>query len=217
MTKQIEHGSSHLRASDYFVCPITLSLGRRFIAQYHYSKGCSNTAVYMHGLFRVKGNELVGVAQWLPPTKVAAESVNKENWQQVLALSRLAVHPSVPTNGASFLMGRSIRLIQKDNKWQTLVTYADDFMGHSGQIYKATNWEYVGKMKGSPRWEDKDGRQVARKSTTSRTDAQMKELGYVNVGVYDKHKFVKHLKLKKQPSYKSLSNDDLQGDLFIAC
>lgn len=207
---------THLKATEYFVCSIPLAVGRRFIAQHHYSKGCSNTAVYMHGLFRARDNQLLGVAQWLPPTKVAAQSVNKDNWQQVLALSRLAVHPSVPTNGASFLMGRSIRLIQQANKWQTLVTYADDFMGHSGQIYKATNWEYLGRMKGSPRWEDGDGRQVARKSTVSRTDAQMRELGYVMVGSFDKHKFVKHLKIRNIPSLCGLEKDMRQGDLFVA-
>ena len=63
---------------------------------------------------------LLGVAQWLPPTRVAAESVNKENWQRVLSLTRLAVHPLVPTNGASFLLGRSIRIIRNERSYHHL-------------------------------------------------------------------------------------------------
>lgn len=184
---------THLRASDYEVRPVPLKDGRAFIVAHHYSKGCSNTAVYVHGLFRKDDNVLLGVAQWLPPTRVAAESVNREQWKRVLSLTRLAVHPDVPTNGASFLMGRSIKMIKAEGKWVSLVTYADEFMGHSGQIYRATNWRYIGFMKGSPRWENKDGRQVARKSTVSRNNAQMRDLGYKMVGTFGKHKFVMHL------------------------
>jgi hypothetical protein len=193
-----------LSAKDYEVRPVPLRNGRAFIIEHHYSKGCSNTAVYVHGLFRKGDDALLGVAQWLPPTRVAAESVNKENWTRVLALTRLAVRPDVPQNGASFLMARSIRLIEQDQKWLSLVTYADDFMGHTGQIYRATNWEYIGHMKGSPRWEDETGRQVARKATVSRNNAQMAELGYRMVGVFGKHKFVKHLRLRRKPLLEGL-------------
>jgi hypothetical protein len=185
---------THLRACDYTVETADSGLARAFIRDYHYSKGCSNTHVYMHGLF--KEGVLVGVAQWLPPTRVAAESVNPENWRRVIALSRLVIHPDVPTNGASFLLGRSIRLIKSEGKWVSLVTYADEFMKHSGAIYRATNWEFVGEMKGSPRWEDADGKQVSRKATKTRTNAEMRSLGLVNVGTFGKRKFVMHLNHK---------------------
>lgn len=188
------------RKEDYEVVPLrSLQQGRRFIERHHYSRGCSNTAVYMHGLYLKNGIDLLGVAQWLPPTRVAAESVNKENWQRVLSLTRLAVHPLVPTNGASFLMARSMRLIEQDQKWVSLVTYADEFMGHTGAIYRAANWEYVGLMKAQPRWEDTYGKQVAKKATRTRTNAEMEALGYRMVGSFRKHKFVKHFKQKRAP------------------
>ena len=63
-----------LRASDYEVRPVPLADGRAFIIKHHYSKGCSNTAVYVHGLFRKNEDTLLGVAQWLPPTRVTAVS-----------------------------------------------------------------------------------------------------------------------------------------------
>lgn len=156
----------------------------------------------------------MGIALWLPPTKVAAESVNKGNWQRVLALTRLAVHPDVATNGASFLMGASIRLIRQAGEWRSLVTYADHFMGHTGAIYKATNWTFVGDMKGSPRWEDSDGRQVARKATVSRTDQQMRDLGYINVGTFGKRKFVMHLPEPRRNAYRRIEDCQRQGNLF---
>lgn len=185
--------SERLRRSDYEVRSIDGPSARQFIVDHHYSKGCSNTSVYRHGLFRRGHGELLGVAMWLPPTRVAAESVNPERWQRVLALTRLAVRADVPSNAASFLMAASIREIRREGKWVSLVTYADESMDHTGAIYRATNWNYVGRMKPNPRWEDSSGRQVARLSTKSRTNAQMLELGYRMVGSFAKHKFVMHL------------------------
>lgn len=185
---------THLISSDWEVRPIQRSMARDFIAKHHYSRGSSLTGVYFHGLFKRGCAVLLGVAHWLPPTKPAAVSVNAENWTRVLSLSRLAVHPTCPTNAASFLMGRSIRLIKGARKWVSLVTYADESQGHSGQIYRATNWQYMGTGSPTPRWIDTaTGRQVAVLSTKSRTKQQMLDLGYECVGKFLKHKFVMHL------------------------
>ena len=185
--------NERLRARDYEVRDVRAREAREFIVAHHYSRGCSNTRVYSHGLYRIGGSELLGVAIWLPPTKVAAQSVNKEAWKKVLSLTRLAIKPGVPKNAATFLMAASIRLIKKEKRFVSLVTYADDFMGHTGTIYRASNWQYAGFMKGSPRWEDKSGRQVARKSTVSRSNSEMTALGLRMVGVFGKHKFFMHL------------------------
>lgn len=183
----------YVRKCDFLIDDISQHDAKRFVSEYHYSGGCSNTSVYRHGLICAKGGSLLGVALWLPPTRVAAESVNRDDWRRVLSLSRLAVHPDVGKNGASLLLGGSIRIIKREGKWKSLVTYADDFMGHTGRIYLATNWQYVGHMKGSPRWEDANGRQVSRKSTKSRSNQQMKDLGFRCVGTFGKHKFVMHV------------------------
>lgn len=196
--------SEPLRAFDWDVRDVSLREGKAFIVAQHYSRGCSNTAVYMHGLFKRGGEELFGVAQWLPPTRVAAESVNREQWTRVLSLTRLAVAPEVPKNGATFLMARSMRLIEQEQKWVSLVTYADEFMQHTGAIYRAANWNYVGLMKANPRWEDASGKQIAKKSTRSRTNGEMTALGYTMVGSFRKHKFVKHLRLRRKPLLEGL-------------
>ena len=169
------------------------SSAREFVEQYHYSRGCSHTRVYCHGLYRKDHDDLFGVAIWLPPTKIAAQSVNKENWQRVLSLSRLAIHPEVPKNGASFLLGRSISIIKNHGKWKSLVTYADQYMNHTGGIYRATNWQYIGLMRGGERWETPCGRQVSKQSTKTRSTSEMISLGYIRIGRFDKHKFVMHL------------------------
>lgn len=193
-----------LRSVDYEVRPIPgqgppWQQARAFIAEHHYSGGCSKTSVYAHGLYQRGGAELLGVAMWLPPTRVAAETVNREDWKRVLSLSRLVVRSDVPSNAATFLMARSIRLIRQDRRFVSLVTYADDFMGHTGAIYLASNWSFAGtSLRGSPRWEDYGGRQVSNRSTTSKTHAQMLTKGHRFIGNFKKHKFIMHLKQQRK-------------------
>lgn len=185
-----------LKRGEWEVRKASLKLARDLVEEYHYAHGSSKTAVYVHGLFKRKGAELFGAAIWLPPTRVACESVNKANWTRVLSLSRLAIKPEVPNNGASFLIAGSIRLIKEDGRFASLVTYADESQGHTGAIYRATNWAYVGKTGPYLRWEDPfTGRQVAQQATKTRTVGKMLELGYVKAGRFYKHKFVMHLEV----------------------
>lgn len=188
-----------IRSSDYEVRDIPVRQARAFVSEHHYSGGMSNTGTHLHGLFKKGSDELLGAACWLPPTRVAAETVDKENWRRVLSLSRLSVRPDVPKNGASFLMAASRRIIEREQKWIALVTYADTFMGHTGAIYRADNWQYVGLTKPQPRWEDSEGRQVAKKATKTRTKAEMEALGYKMVGSFTKHKFVRKIHLRRTP------------------
>lgn len=173
--------------------PIALAEAQRLVRTYHYAKGGSNTAVYTHGLFR-KGDEApYGVVWWLPPTRIAAESVNKEDWRKVLSLTRMVVVPRVPKNACSFLLSRSVKAIRRDGRFVSLVTYADESQGHTGGVYRASNWQYVGRTGPYQKWQDAAGRQVATLATKTRTKAQMVALGHVNVGSFYKHKFVLHL------------------------
>jgi hypothetical protein len=181
------------RAADWEVRDIPHWMAKALIQREHYSGGCSNTQVYGHGLYLRHGINLWGVAMWLPPTRVAAESVNRPEWRRVLSLTRLAVQPMVPKCGASFLLGASIRMIRKDARFASLVTYADESQGHTGAIYRATNWDYIGRTGPYPRWLDSENRQVAQKATKNRVKAEMERLGNRKAGSFYKHKFVIHL------------------------
>jgi hypothetical protein len=185
-------GENRLRKSDWTVRDVEISVARRMVEKYHYARGASNTAVYLHGLFK-KGEifqeQCCAVAWWIPPTRSAAKATFPQRWQGVLALSRLVVMPEVPKNACTFLLARSRDLIDSA-VWPCLVTYADDWRGHTGSIYKADNWQYVGKTKPERTYQI-DGRMVARKAGgNTRTHAEMLALGAQMVGSFSKHKFV---------------------------
>lgn len=181
-----------LSKKNYEVRAAPLRTAQDLVEKFHYSKGGSNTGTYIHGLW-AKDNplECLGVAWWIPPTKnCAINSYPQGDWKKVISLSRLVVHPDVPQNGASFLMGKSIQMIRKDHRFECLVTYGDTWRGHSGAIYKATNWEYLGLTKPTDVWVDQQGRMVARKAgPKTRTRAQMQAIGYTCMGNFSKHKY----------------------------
>ena len=181
------------RKSEWYVSDCPLKEAQKLVKEHHYARGGSNTAVYTHGLYRSFDSELVGIVWWLPPTRVACESVNKENWTKVLSLTRMVIIPGIPKNACSFLLSRSVKMIKNDGRFFSLVTYADEAQGHTGGVYKSANWTYVGRTGPYPRWVNKDGAQVAPKSTVNRTKAQMEELGHKKIGSYHKHKYVLHL------------------------
>ncbi len=183
-----------LRKHEWCVRSITVAQATPFVQEHHYAKGASRTAVHIHGLFAVGRNELLGLAWWLPSTRVACESVDKYRWKEVLSLSRMAVAPSVPKNACSYLLGQSVRHIKRDGRWSWLLTYADESQGHEGWVYRACNWTYLGRTGPTARWTDIFGRQVASQSTKTRTAAQMRALGYTLDGHYHKHKYVLQLR-----------------------
>lgn len=185
--------SEHLRRSDWRVASCTQAEAREFIERTHYTSSSPNTAVARHALLPAEEEKLMGVALWLPPTRVAAESVARDNWRGVLALSRLCITDGMPTNSASFLLGRSMRMLDR-NRWPTLLTYADTRQGHTGAIYKATNWTCLGEVKGYPAWRHHITGEIRgmKRGPRNLSVAEMEEAGFVRLPARPKIKYVHH-------------------------
>ena len=186
------HEGQNLDKRIYSVIPVLHKTGKQFIEEHHYSKSAAITSVYSHGLFFKE--DLCGALLWMPPTKVAAQSVSQQDWKRVLTLSRLAISPEAPRNAASFALSRSRKLIKGEGIWKHLVTYADTWQGHTGAIYAADNWTYVGKTKPSPVWTDVDGKVRGRKRGPKNLSVnEMINDGMIYIGSFPKHKYVRHL------------------------
>jgi hypothetical protein len=180
-----------LQKKDWEVKPVALAIARSLVRELHYAKNGSNTATYLHGLYPTGSfwdESCLGVAWWIPPTEGAGAATYPINPQGVLALSRLVIHPSVPKNGCSFLLARSVRLIDR-KRWPCLVTYADDWRGHSGAIYKASNWTYLGKTNPEATYTIKGEMRGRKAGNKTYTHVEMLERGATFEGKHAKHKF----------------------------
>jgi hypothetical protein len=180
----------HLKKGEWWVAPVSRSVAEKLVIEEHYARGAANTGVAIHGLFRRgcwQDDECLGVAWWIPPTKSAAQAWSP-SWKGVLALSRLAIRPDVPKNAASFLISKSVKLIDR-TRWHTLISYADSWRGHTGAIYRAAGWEYCGQTQ-PQRCYTLNGRMTARKAGPyTRTHQEMLELGCQYEGSFSKARF----------------------------
>ena len=197
---------NQISKKEYIVHTICYETANKLIVDNHYAKGMSNTASHIYGLFkRSDPFKLLGTAVFMIAPQGVALQYGNGTYKDVLTLSRFVLIPDMPKNSASFLLGSSIREIKKLNRYNCLVTYADTSENHTGTIYKATNWTYIGTVKGAAKYTDKDGKLVCRKSTKTRSAATMKRL-YKYEGYSIKHKFIYRLTVKKQkPKYKQMN------------
>lgn len=68
-----------------------------------------------------------------------------DNEKSVLELRRLFLIDSAGKNSESRVIGFCLRYIKKiDKDIKVIVSYADPYHNHTGIIYKASNFEYVG-------------------------------------------------------------------------
>lgn len=174
----------------------------------HYSKSCSKTGLAWK-IVDTMGC-IVGAVMFLPPMPATATLVERAAasrgricaWRRVIGLHRLVVLPEQPQNVASMLVGAALRDLKRSNRWDAVVTYADVGAGHTGQVYRAINAEYLGVTGKATHWVDDSGKFISDRigsSQRTRTDAQMRALGYVPKISPAKHRFVWWLNSKRIP------------------
>ncbi len=134
---------------DWYVQKEDRSTVSDFIEKWHYSKSINGCiADYCYSLRDNDGNmkgalfygRLAMANQW----KRFGDSID-----DVIELRRLCCVDDTPKNAESFLIGRSLKKLTKDWGGKVVVSYADAEYGHSGTIYKASNFKYLGHKKGA--------------------------------------------------------------------
>lgn len=102
----------------------------------HYLKAWPKNIQLTFGLKR-KG-KLIGVITYSDVVNEIKSSFGQNIWE----LSRLFIIDSVPTNGESFFIAGTIRHLKKNYPTlKKLISFADPEYGHSGVVYKASNWK----------------------------------------------------------------------------
>ena len=106
----------------------------------HYAKTLPKCTSYAFGLY--DGSYLIGVVSYGDPTGrfVLKAILGEKQEHPILELNRLCLLEN-EKNYASFLIGKSLKLLPKPN---IIISYADTSTNHAGYIYQATNFIYCG-------------------------------------------------------------------------
>lgn len=129
-----------------------------FLKQYHYL-GAETRSGYYIGLFY--NTKLIGVAGF---GSVIRNQILKKH-HNVIELIRFCLSPIYKNkNMGSWFLSRSIKLAHQHYNNDVFITYADTTVGHTGALYKATNWKYDGETKSSYWYLDQHGNKYHKKT-----------------------------------------------------
>jgi len=137
----------------YSVCQIPYEATKTWILDIHYA-GRMPSISYAYGLYFY--DEMVGMVSYGSPASpsLCKGICGEEHRGDVIELNRLVLRDNLP-NEASFLVGKSLKLLPKP---KVVVSYADTAQEHLGIIYQATNFLFTGTTKARTDIAGKDGK-----------------------------------------------------------
>jgi hypothetical protein len=126
---------------NYWIEQIPYQLAMDYARLDHYLKRVCPVS-FAFGLFTDDSLQPVGVVTYgVSPSSTLMRGIcGDSEAQNVYELNRLWVDDSVPANGESFLIGRSIKRLDRE----IIVSFADTSQNHVGYIYQACNFIYTG-------------------------------------------------------------------------
>lgn len=133
---------------NYDVRLVSRSDIKGFIESNHYSKsinGCISDRCF--ALY--DGNTIIGAAFFGRMAMANQWKKYGEREKDVIELRRLCCIDDTPKNTESYFIGKMLRWLSKNDQCKVVVSYADQEYGHKGTIYKASNFEYIGKTAGA--------------------------------------------------------------------
>tara|TARA_Y100000593_G_C4244586_1_gene303969 strand:- start:179 stop:808 length:630 start_codon:yes stop_codon:yes gene_type:complete len=138
-----------MKVTDFTVEYVNRKAIVSFIEKHHYSHNVNGIQSYYHfGLFG-EGNfgipKMIGAMLYAMPSMPAtAAKYNPINPSKCMELRRLVCIDDTPKNTESYFIGQTFRWLKQNTDIEVIVSFADQHYGHSGVIYKATNFEYLG-------------------------------------------------------------------------
>ena len=111
---------------------------------WHYfgEKGFLSTfdfGVYFNGVL------VGGISYGIPNARNIKGIYNQTTQGNFLELTRLALSPTCPKNSESRVIGITVKMVKKlKPELEGIITYADTKYNHTGIIYRASNFRYIG-------------------------------------------------------------------------
>ncbi len=142
---QIQDGGS-IPTSPHQFCRCSLKEVSSFIKAHHYSHthpGGIDFSFKLSVGWKLSGACVFGYMAGNPKASILPEY--RPN--QCRELMRLVLLDEVPKNSESQFIGWCLRWLKKNTDLQAIVSFADPVHGHTGTVYKASNWEYMGLQK----------------------------------------------------------------------
>ena len=140
---------NQMKVTDFTVELIQRNALVNFIEKHHYSHNVNGIQSYYHfGLFK-EGKfglpEMIGAMMYaMPSMPHTSQKYNPINPDKCFELRRLVCVDDTPKNTESYFIGQTFKWLKTNTNIEVIVSFADEQEGHTGVIYKATNFQYLG-------------------------------------------------------------------------
>ena len=124
------------------VRPVAPSAIRHLIVDHHYLHSMPAATWRCFGVF--VGDVLSGAVLFTAGPRHGHRLLVGARPQQVAVLARLWLHDDLPKNAESRVIGIVMRQVRREQAWKLVLSYADPAVGHTGTIYRASGWLYLG-------------------------------------------------------------------------
>lgn len=163
-----------------------ISYSEEFLRSFHYAQ-YGRSAKKVYGAFL--NGKLIAVSKFSNVIRTQSATSLGIHQSKVLELDRFCIHPNFQKkNFASWFLSRSVNLIWSAfPSVQTVISFSDSTRGHSGTIYKASNWETVGTIPADYHYVSKDGFVIHKKTLWNHSSKnRMKESEFASLNGYVK-------------------------------
>ena len=138
-----------MSVTDFTVEEVPRKAVKGFIEKYHYSQNINGIQSYYHFGLYTDGNfglpKMIGAMLYgIPSMPATARKYNPINPSRCMELRRLVCIDDTPKNTESYFIGQTFKWLKKNTDIEVIVSFADEEEGHTGVIYKATNFDYLG-------------------------------------------------------------------------
>ena len=134
---------------DFTVEQVPRKSVKSFIEKYHYSHSINGLhsdyqfGLYTEGKFGIP--KMIGAMLYgTPAMPDTAAKYNPINPNRCMELRRLVCIDDTPKNTESYFIGKTLRWLKQNTDVEVIVSFADQHYGHSGVIYKASNFDHFG-------------------------------------------------------------------------
>lgn len=116
---------------------------KEFIERWHYSKSINGLRIDF--CFRLmNGDTMIGAMIYGKMAMANCWKKYAELEVDVIELRRLCCIDDTPKNTESYFIGKTLKWLRKNTSIKRVVSYADPSFGHTGVIYKASNFQHIG-------------------------------------------------------------------------
>ena len=133
---------------EYEVRHVERSFVSEFIEKNHYS-GSINGCIADYCFSLHDGQSMIGAMFYGRMAMAGQWKRFADKKSDVIELRRLCCINDTPKNTESYFIGATLRWLKKNTSHQIVVSYADAEYGHTGIIYKASNFVLEGKRPGA--------------------------------------------------------------------